>query len=208
MIGREVNEDRVDPYGGFGRDLDRVAPSVWFGFELAVRNLRGGLRAQADAARRPLADVAGGGAGAPPRRDAGRQFGLRERRRDGGPGGAGGRHRRSPRSCRAGHLPGDGRRRSRDAAEPAGTRSGRRGDGASLAHDRRWQLGEAIAAPCEVGDAGVYSRACSELPLQNAYLVLSPCKGSLRARPTQKRLALVSGQEGTRRRLPNRLSWG
>jgi O-succinylbenzoate synthase len=41
MIGREVNEDRVDPYGGFGRDLDRVAPSLRFGFELAVWNLCG-----------------------------------------------------------------------------------------------------------------------------------------------------------------------
>ena len=266
MIGREVNEDWVDPYGEFGRELDRVAPSVRFGFELAAWNLygdssgrtlrelvapasrsvvpvngllagspaevleetrrmrdagygsiklkvgtrtvaedvdlfralgeelgedislrldanrawdyeeaaefvggtagvrfeyveepladpwrlpelvgefgvpvaldeslvgmepekveehlRGGLRAQADAARRHLADAADRGVGAPPRRDAGRQFGLREWRRDGGAGGAGGRHRRQPCTCRAGHLPGDGRRRSRDAAEPAGT---------------------------------------------------------------------------------------
>src|SRR5829696_68636 len=39
MIGREVKEDWVDPYGEFGRELDRVAPSVRFGFELAVWNL-------------------------------------------------------------------------------------------------------------------------------------------------------------------------
>ncbi len=41
MIGREVNEVWVDPYGEFGRELDRVAPSVRFGFELAVWNLYG-----------------------------------------------------------------------------------------------------------------------------------------------------------------------
>jgi o-succinylbenzoate synthase len=41
MIGCEVNEDRVDPYGEFGRDLDRIAPSVRFGFELALWNLYG-----------------------------------------------------------------------------------------------------------------------------------------------------------------------
>jgi O-succinylbenzoate synthase len=39
MIGREVKEDWVDPYGEFGGELDRVAPSVRFGFELAVWNL-------------------------------------------------------------------------------------------------------------------------------------------------------------------------
>jgi o-succinylbenzoate synthase len=39
MVGREVKEDWVDPYGEFGRELDRVAPSVRFGFELAVWNL-------------------------------------------------------------------------------------------------------------------------------------------------------------------------
>jgi O-succinylbenzoate synthase len=39
MIGREIREDRVDPYGEFGGELDRVAPSVRFGFELAVWNL-------------------------------------------------------------------------------------------------------------------------------------------------------------------------
>jgi O-succinylbenzoate synthase len=41
MIGREVKEDWVNPYGEFGRGLDRVAPSVRFGFELAVWNLYG-----------------------------------------------------------------------------------------------------------------------------------------------------------------------
>ena len=35
-IGYEVKADWVDPYGEFGRELDRVAPSVQFGFELAV----------------------------------------------------------------------------------------------------------------------------------------------------------------------------
>jgi o-succinylbenzoate synthase len=39
MMGREVKEDWVDPYGEFGRELDSVAPSVRFGFELAVWNL-------------------------------------------------------------------------------------------------------------------------------------------------------------------------
>ena len=39
MMGREVKEDWVDPYGEFGGELDRVAPSVRFGFELAVWNL-------------------------------------------------------------------------------------------------------------------------------------------------------------------------
>jgi O-succinylbenzoate synthase len=39
MIGREVKENWVDPYGAFARELDRVAPSVWFGFELAAWNL-------------------------------------------------------------------------------------------------------------------------------------------------------------------------
>ena len=39
MMGREVTDDWVDPYGGSGRDLDRVAPSVRFGLELAVWNL-------------------------------------------------------------------------------------------------------------------------------------------------------------------------
>src|SRR5918995_1204015 len=41
MIGREVREDWVDPYGEFGRGLDRVAPSVRFGLELALWNLYG-----------------------------------------------------------------------------------------------------------------------------------------------------------------------
>jgi O-succinylbenzoate synthase len=39
MIGRKVREDWVDPYGEFGDELDRLAPSVRFGFELAVWNL-------------------------------------------------------------------------------------------------------------------------------------------------------------------------
>ena len=39
VVGREVKEVWVDPYGEFGRELDRVAPSVRFGFELAVWNL-------------------------------------------------------------------------------------------------------------------------------------------------------------------------
>ena len=39
MMGREVKEDWVDPYGEFSGELDRVAPSVQFGFELAVWNL-------------------------------------------------------------------------------------------------------------------------------------------------------------------------
>jgi o-succinylbenzoate synthase len=39
MVGRGVDEDWVDPYGTFSRDLDRVASSVRFGFELALWNL-------------------------------------------------------------------------------------------------------------------------------------------------------------------------
>jgi o-succinylbenzoate synthase len=39
MIGREIREDWVDPYGEFGGELYRVAPSVRFGLELAVWNL-------------------------------------------------------------------------------------------------------------------------------------------------------------------------
>src|SRR5919112_1770839 len=41
IVGREVKQDWVDPYGEFGRGLDRVAPSVRFGLELAVWNLYG-----------------------------------------------------------------------------------------------------------------------------------------------------------------------
>jgi O-succinylbenzoate synthase len=41
MLGREVKEDWVDPYGESLRELDRVAPSVRFGFELAIWNLYG-----------------------------------------------------------------------------------------------------------------------------------------------------------------------
>jgi len=39
MTGREVKEDWVDPYRAFGRELDHIAPSVRFGFELAIWNL-------------------------------------------------------------------------------------------------------------------------------------------------------------------------
>src|SRR5215210_8313683 len=39
MTGREVTGDWVDPHGEFVRELGRAAPSVRFGFELAVWNL-------------------------------------------------------------------------------------------------------------------------------------------------------------------------
>jgi O-succinylbenzoate synthase len=39
MTGREATEDWVDPHGEFVRELGRAAPSVRFGFELAVWNL-------------------------------------------------------------------------------------------------------------------------------------------------------------------------
>jgi o-succinylbenzoate synthase len=39
MMGRGVTDDWVGPYGSSGRELGRVAPSVRFGFELAVWNL-------------------------------------------------------------------------------------------------------------------------------------------------------------------------
>jgi O-succinylbenzoate synthase len=39
MIGHQVKEDWVDPYREFGGELDRIAPSVRFGFELAVWNM-------------------------------------------------------------------------------------------------------------------------------------------------------------------------
>jgi o-succinylbenzoate synthase len=39
MMGHEVTDDWVDPYRGSSRELDRVAPSVRFGLELAVWNL-------------------------------------------------------------------------------------------------------------------------------------------------------------------------
>src|ERR671921_620923 len=51
IVGREVKQDWVDPYGEFGRGLDRVAPSVRFGLELAVWNLYG------DSSGRSLAAV-------------------------------------------------------------------------------------------------------------------------------------------------------
>src|SRR5919202_1950770 len=43
MMDREATEDWVDQDGGFARDPDRIAPSVRFGFELAVWNLYGAL---------------------------------------------------------------------------------------------------------------------------------------------------------------------
>jgi len=43
MIGREVTDDWVDPYGEFAREIEDTAPSVRFGFELAVWNLYGAL---------------------------------------------------------------------------------------------------------------------------------------------------------------------
>jgi o-succinylbenzoate synthase len=41
MMDREVTDDWVEPYGEFARELDGTAPSVRFGFELAVWNLYG-----------------------------------------------------------------------------------------------------------------------------------------------------------------------
>ena len=41
MMGREATAAWVDPYGGFARELEGTAPSVRFGFELAVWNLYG-----------------------------------------------------------------------------------------------------------------------------------------------------------------------
>ena len=41
MMNSEVADDWVDPYGEFARGLGRFAPSVRFGFELAVWNLYG-----------------------------------------------------------------------------------------------------------------------------------------------------------------------
>jgi len=43
MIGSEVTDDWVDPYGEFARELEGTAPSVRFGFELAAWNLYGAL---------------------------------------------------------------------------------------------------------------------------------------------------------------------
>ena len=42
LIGREVTDDWTDQDGAFGRELERIAPapSVRFGLELAVRNMR------------------------------------------------------------------------------------------------------------------------------------------------------------------------
>jgi O-succinylbenzoate synthase len=41
MMSSEATDDWVDPYGAFARDLGRFAPSVRFGFDLAVWNLYG-----------------------------------------------------------------------------------------------------------------------------------------------------------------------
>ncbi|CAN5736442.1 MAG: o-succinylbenzoate synthase [Rubrobacteraceae bacterium] len=41
IMGRQATDDWVDPYGEFGGALDGTAPSVRFGFELAVWNLYG-----------------------------------------------------------------------------------------------------------------------------------------------------------------------
>jgi len=41
MIGREATDDWVGPYGEFARELEGIAPSVRFGFELAIWNLYG-----------------------------------------------------------------------------------------------------------------------------------------------------------------------
>jgi O-succinylbenzoate synthase len=41
MMGREATDDWVDLHGEFGRELEGSAPSVRFGFELAVWNLYG-----------------------------------------------------------------------------------------------------------------------------------------------------------------------
>jgi O-succinylbenzoate synthase len=70
MMGREVKEDWIDPYGGFGRELDRVAPSVRFGIELAAWNLYGSssgrtLPEMVTPAPRPVVPVNGLLAGSP-----------------------------------------------------------------------------------------------------------------------------------------------
>ena len=41
MMNSEATDDWVDPYGAFAREFDSAAPSVRFGFELAVWNLHG-----------------------------------------------------------------------------------------------------------------------------------------------------------------------
>jgi O-succinylbenzoate synthase len=70
MMGREVTDDWVDPYGRSGRELDRVAPSVRFGLELAVWNLYAAssgstLPEVVTAAPRPVVPVNGLIAGSP-----------------------------------------------------------------------------------------------------------------------------------------------
>ena len=43
MMGRAATDDWVDPYGEFAWEIEDIAPSVWFGFELAVWSLYGAL---------------------------------------------------------------------------------------------------------------------------------------------------------------------
>src|SRR5918992_375404 len=70
MMGCEVTDDWVDPYRGSSRELDRVAPSVRFGLELAVWNLYAAssgstLPEMVTAAPRPVVPVNGLLAGSP-----------------------------------------------------------------------------------------------------------------------------------------------
>jgi O-succinylbenzoate synthase len=70
MMGCEVTDDWVDPYRGSSRELDRVAPSVRFGLELAVWNLYAAssgstLPEMETAAPRPVLPVNGLLAGSP-----------------------------------------------------------------------------------------------------------------------------------------------
>jgi O-succinylbenzoate synthase len=70
MMGCEVTDDWVDPYRGSSRELDRVAPSVRFGLELAVWNLYAAssgstLPEMVTAAPRPVLPVNGLLAGSP-----------------------------------------------------------------------------------------------------------------------------------------------
>jgi len=70
MMGCEVTDDWVDPYRGSSRELNRVAPSVRFGLELAVWNLYAAssgstLPEMVTAAPRPVVPVNGLLAGSP-----------------------------------------------------------------------------------------------------------------------------------------------
>jgi O-succinylbenzoate synthase len=49
MVGREITDDWIDPDGNFGRELDAMdlAPSVRFGFELALWDLYAAARKKA-----------------------------------------------------------------------------------------------------------------------------------------------------------------